>query len=307
MLFLGKAIHKKEKKKKWGETRDWFSVIDDKYGPAWTNVSLYGKKRRTRFSTSNRRQLAEMNQFMFIYSLACVRHVRQSLGVSSHHPVLWSWLALLLFFFPEERKKSLEEWDELLQCWWRWIVAISWGVHERLFFLRHVALWPEEQYLVTVASCISCLFILLYFYLSEKHKQTAAGVFVLFCLVAFYFYSKGAGIVDRIFWFKDRKKESGLFFLTKIDESPLVRTGLVRPCFHFSFLLSSWVYSYMYFFVRWFVRPLMACAMRRWEWCPLVIFPSLLTPSSHFCGDVLVTRASRSVEHVGRAVHSIGI
>lgn len=102
--FLGKAIHKKEKKK-WGETRDWFSVIDDKYGPAWTNVSLYGKKRRTRFSTSNRRQMAEMNQFMFINSLACVRHVRQSLGVSSHHPVLWSWLALLLFLFSRRKKK----------------------------------------------------------------------------------------------------------------------------------------------------------------------------------------------------------
>jgi hypothetical protein len=108
----------------------------------------------------------------------------------------------------------LEEWNEILQCWWRWrlvvLVALDscylLGRSRKTFLLRHVALWPEEQYLVTVASCISCLFILFYFYLFEKHKQTAAGVFVLFCLVAFYFYSKGAEIVDRIFWFKIEKR-----------------------------------------------------------------------------------------------------
>ena len=38
----------------------------------------------------------------------------------------------------------------------------------------------------------------------------------------------------------------------------------------------------------------MACAMRRWEWRPLGYFFSLFS----FCGDVLVTRAFCSVEHV---------
>jgi hypothetical protein len=144
--------------------------------------------------------MAEMNQFMFIYSLACVRHVDQPSGVSSHHPVFVIVTGSSSIFFPK-KKKSLEEWNELLQCWWRWIVAISWGVHERLFSFTTCRVMTGRT-----VSCHSCVMhflsfhSVLFLFIRETQANSSRCVcFVLSCCIFFSFYSKGAGIVDRIF------------------------------------------------------------------------------------------------------------